>query len=188
MMQVRLSRVGPFAVAILLVAAVAGPVSAKSTIYDSGSYDNPFTDTICDTYVIEGREFGHWQILDATRATNGQFFYFTSWYNGHTKITNPANGKWITEDWSGVFKEVNARAHRDNPNVFTYQTVDLATYKVKNARGRTLHAEIDLVVASRVYDSLGDSQPGGDQLEYRELINTIDQDFDLCELANQAIG
>jgi hypothetical protein len=188
MMQVRVSRAGLFAMALVLAAAISAPVSAKSTINDAGSYDDPFTDTVCDGYAVEGRNWGHWQILDATAATNGQFFYFTNWYNGHTKITNPANGKSVTEDWHGVFKEVNAKAQRDNPNVFAFQTVDLATYTMKSARGRLLHAELDLIVISRVFDTLGDSQPGGQELQERELINTTDQTFDFCQVLDQAIG
>ena len=172
----------------LLLFAMAGIAHAKPALRDQGTYDVPWSDTICDKYEIEGRDFGHWQIQEATKATNYQFFYYTQWFNGHTRITNPSNGKWLTEDWSGIFKEVNARAHKDDPNVFTFETVETSTYTVTTSRGRTVHAEHPLIVTRRVFDTLGDFQPGGEELEYHELVNTQDQDFDLCALADKLIG
>lgn len=187
-MRVRSRRLGSLVMAALLLVAMAGTAQASGGIYDQGSYDQPWTDTLCDKYDIEGRDFGHWQIQDATKATGYQFFYYTQWYNGHTKITNPANGKWMTEDWSGIFKEINAKAHKDDPNVFTFETVDASAYRVKNSRGKIVHFEAPLIVTRRVFDTLGDSQPGGQELEYKELINTWDQTFDICALADKVIG
>jgi hypothetical protein len=187
-MRRRSRRLGSLVLAILMLGVVSGTVAAKSgNVYDQGSYDNPFTDTFCG-FDVQGREWGRWQVLNATAATNGQFFTYSSSYNGHTTITNPANGKFITEDWSGVFREVNPRPEATNPNVIDYQTIDLGTYKVKSSNGRTLHAEIDFVLTTYVLDTLGDSQPGGVLLDRRELINTTDTSFDLCALATRVLS
>ena len=57
-MRFRLARLGSLGLALLLLAAVASPVAAKSVgIYDQGSWDNPFTDTFCG-FNVEGRESG----------------------------------------------------------------------------------------------------------------------------------
>ena len=184
-MRVRRRHLGSIVLAGLLLVVAAGTAAAKPTLRDSGSYDNPWTDTFCGMDV-QGRDFGHFEIAEATKATNYQFFYFTNWYNGHTTITNPDTGKWITEDWSGVFKEVCAHPRRDDPNVFDFGTVDTSQYVVKASDGRVLHRESPTVLTKRVFDTFGDSQPGGNELEYREIVNTLDQTFDLCAVAQAA--
>ena len=43
------------------------------------------------------------------------------------------------------------------------------------------------MLTALVSDTLGDLQPGGEILEFDELINTRDQTFDLCALAERAL-
>jgi hypothetical protein len=187
MMRVRRRHLGSIVLAGLLLVVAAGSAAARPALRDAGTYDNPWTDTFCG-FDVEGRDFGRFEIAEATKATDYQFFYFTNWYNGHTKITNPANGKWITEDWSGRYQEVGAHQETSNPNVFRFGSTDVAHYVVKSASGDVIHREIDTVVTTRLFDTLGDRQPGGNELEYRELVNTVDQSFDLCAVAKRLIG
>ena len=106
-----------------------------------------------------GRNFGRGVILDARAKENYQFFYFTNWYNGHTKVTNPANGKWFTEDWSGIYKEVNARQYGDDPNVFTYEGKDTGKYRITNLHGRVVYRDHGTTINTYVFDTLGDLRP-----------------------------
>ena len=176
--------------AVLLLGAMAGSVSASGPgLYDSGSWDNPIDDhNVCDKYDISGHDYGHWQIENSTKALNYQFFYFTNWYNGHTTVTNPANGKSVTEDWHGIFKEVHAKPHKDDGNVFTYETVEAGLYTITKSNHKVAYADPYLVVTRRDFDTLGDSQPGGQQLSYEELTNTVDQTFDFCVFLDSKIG
>jgi hypothetical protein len=183
-------RLGSFGLAIVLLAAMAGVAQAhdKPAVYDNGGWDNTWTDTACG-YDIDGRDWGHFVILDARAQENYQFFYFSNSYHGHTKVTNPANGKWFTEDWSGTYKEVNARQLGDDPNVFTYQGKDTGTYRVENRRGKVVYRDHGTVITSYLFDTLGDFTPGGTYLaDPVEVKNTWNPGFDFCALADKLIG
>lgn len=188
-MRVRIRRLASLAIAGLLLAALAGTAQAHPKIVDQGDWDNPWTDTACDGYVIDGRDWGHWIIEDARKKENYQFFYFSNEYHGHTKVTNPDNGKWFTEDWSGTFKEVHARQFGSNPNVFKYEGKDTGVYRVVNRHGKVVYRDRGTVITQYVFDTLGDFQPGGNVVgDPVELVNTWDPDFDFCALADRLIG
>jgi len=190
-MRVRRHLLGSLAMAIVLLAGLTGSAAAgsKPGIYDQGSWDDPINEAACDAgYQIVGYDRGHWKIANATKATNYQFFIFSNDYNGHTKVTNPANGKWVTEDWHGSFSEVHPQMHKDDPNVFTHETVEVGLYTIHKSNGKLAYADPYTVVTRRVFDTLGDGVPGGNELSYTELVNTTDQDFDFCGFLDKTIG
>jgi hypothetical protein len=177
-----------FALAALLALVVPGSAQAYSKVYEEGEWDNTWTDTACG-YDIDGRDWGQYVILDARAQENYQFFYFSNRYHGHTKVTNPANGKWFTEDWSGSYREINARQYGDDPNVFAYEGNDTTKYRVADRHGKIVYRDRGTVITSFIFDTLGDSAPGGEYLaDPVELKNTWDPDFDFCKLADGLIG
>lgn len=188
-MHIRRRRLGSFGLAALLLAALAGTAQAHHKVYEEGDWSNPWTDTACGTYEVDGRDWGHYVILDARAQENYQFFYFSNRYNGHTKVTNPANGKWFTEDWSGAYKEINARQYGDDPNVFAYEGKDTGKYRVENRKGKVVFRDHGTVITAYVFDTLGDFAPGGDLVaDPVEVKNTWNPDFDFCALADKLIG
>jgi hypothetical protein len=168
-----------------------GSGSHGSGIYDEYDWNDAGTDTgVCDRYVVDWAEGGHVVIRDATAATDFQFFYFTSRWSGHSTVRNPANGRSFTEHWAFAYKEQDARRLTTYPGfVFAYEGNERGSYRVANARGRTVYRDSGRVIISYVFDTLGESTPGGAYLEDPvELKNTWkNQDFDFCKLADRLI-
>jgi hypothetical protein len=178
------------ALAALLTLIVAGTTQASS-IYEQFDYSDQGTDTdVCGRYVVDWHNGGHVVIRKATAATSYQFFYTTDTYRGGTVVRNPANGKSFTERWWGTNREQNARRQTQYPGyVFAYETADTAQYEVRDHHGRVVYRDRGTVTTSFVYDTLGDSRPGGLLLEDPvEIKNTWNPDFDFCKLADGLIG
>jgi hypothetical protein len=174
----------------LLATALAGPAAAG--VNDRGPWTNEFTDVVCDAgYLVDGDEQGHVRVLDPTPA-NPEFFRFQNWYAGHTTITNAKTGATFSEEWSGDFREHSIERQPGGGYVYRYQTTDSATYKVRDSRGHVVYTEHGRVVASYLFDTVGDGSygaPGGTYLEDPvELENTWDPTFDFCALADSLIG
>ena len=171
----------------LLLATVVG--NAQASIYDRDHWSDHNTYTgVCGGYVVDVSEWGHWKIEDATAATNGQFFYYTSWYNSHNVVSNPNNGKWFTEDKRNKYQEHDATLLYDD--VFAFKGVDVGTYVVRNSKGRIVYRDHGTIVNEGQFDTLGDSAPGGQMLDGYpiEISNTWNQGFDFCAFADRLIG
>jgi hypothetical protein len=201
-------------VAGLVTLAVAAPVSAhgpsgsdarqaagastrtgagqhRPGIYEEHDWTDAGTDTdVCGTYVVDWAEGGHVVLRDATAALDYQFFLLTNRWSGHSTVSNPANGRSFTEHWDVKYKEQNPRRLAAYPGfVFAYEGNERGSYRVVNARGRTVYRDAGQVITSYVFDTLGDSAPGGAYIgDPVELKNTWNPDFDFCRLADRLIG
>jgi hypothetical protein len=176
--------------ASVLAIAVAGAASAGTR--EHGPWTNDFEDHACDAgYVVAGHEDGHSRLLEPTPA-NPEFFRFQTWYGGHTTVTNPANGKSISEEWSGDYREHSIDRQPVGGYVYRYQSTDQATYRIRDSRGRVIYEEHGRIVASYLFDTVGDGsfgQSGGTYLEDPvELENTWDPTFDFCAFVDDRIG
>jgi hypothetical protein len=173
----------------LLAATLAGTAQARFVSVDP--FNVQFSEPACDDrYVIDGKVRGLDKIDAATAELDYQFFYFRQTYDFRTTVRNPDNGKWFTEHQSGTFSERDAvRLHEYDPDfVYAYETVDVGTYSVRDSRGQVVYTDDYRVVTSYVFDSLGDSQVGGEYLEEPvELVNTFDPDFDFCAVADDLL-
>lgn len=185
-MRIRRSRPVAVALAALLLVALGGTAQARQKPYDENDYAYDGTDTACAKYDVRWWNWGHTRTDPGTARTNGQFFPFSNLYNGRTVITNPVNGKSITERWSGFLKEENARLLHDA--VVSYDTKDVGVYVVRDRQGRIAYHDHGTIIQTYVYDTLGDSQPGGTFLEDPvEVKNTWDPTFDFCALADRLL-
>lgn len=58
-----------------------------------------------------------------------------------------------------------------------------------DSKGRVVYQDHDTIVTTYVFDTLGDSAPGGQHLaDPVEINNTSSPDFDFCRLADKLIG
>ena len=48
--------------------------------------------------------------------------------------------------------------------MFRYETIDKGKYSITNKRGRVVYRDHGKVVTTYLFDTLGDSQPGGEYL------------------------
>ena len=187
----RRSRTMAAVVATLLVLVVAGVAQAK--VYASDPWSDQWTETVCEGgYVIEGQAAGRTTVEEPTAATP-EFFRLTNTYHGHTVVTNPDNGKFFTEDWAGVFREHSIVPEPEHGEfVYRYRTTDATVYVVRTKSGKIAYHDEGRVVYSYLFDAVGDGSvgaPGGSYLEEGvEILNTFDQDFDFCALADKLIG
>ena len=106
--------------------------------------------------------------------------------------TNPANGRQVFVSGSARSREV--RAEHVDGNVWRFLVVlSGKPFVVKNEHGRTLLAEWGRLVRTTEFDTLGDSQPGGELVDETVLSSrgnwpTWEEDFDWCGFVERVVG
>lgn len=180
----------PMVVASLAILALAAPVQAR--IVDGGSFSGTDSGVECGIYTRETTFSGVFSIKDATPATDGQFFYFTQRVQFTDVITNPETGAWFTVSGSTIFREIHARLVEGT--IYTWDTIDVGQVVVRDADGKVVLRDVGLIEVSYIFDSLGDSQPGGPFLADPVLVRVVgphpafEKTFDFCALADELIG
>jgi hypothetical protein len=184
-------RATSLAAASLLMLALAAPVHARPV--DGGTFAGTDSGIECGIYTRETTFSGWFQIKDATPATNGQFFYFEARFNYTDVITNPETGAFFTVTGSSLQKETHPRLVEGS--VFTYDTIEVGQpFVITDMSGKVVLRDVGLIETSFVFDTLGDSAPGGEQLVEPKLVRVVgphpgfEDTFDFCALADQLIG
>ena len=174
--------------------AGAGGDGGPGSIYDQDSYDNKyeFEDEECGIgYVGRGRSKGFFTVYNA-KGSDGQAFLIDDHYSYFEVLTNPANGRRMFISGHGRFREL--KATRVEGNVFEFISVDAGTpLVVRDKRGRIVLKDHGKIVTKDTFDTLGDSQPGGEYLDSEVLsikghFPSYDPDFDFCALVSRLIG
>jgi hypothetical protein len=130
-------------------------------------------------------------LLDANPSTAGQFFRFSYTWQGSSTITNPLTGAYVTIRGHGLYKEIQPRDL--GGGLFTYVAHTVATFVVRDSSGNVLLSEAGRIAFTWLFDSLGDSAPGGDMLDVT-LVHVsgphpeFNGDVDFCELLDSVIG
>lgn len=181
--------VGALIAASLMALALAAPAYAK--VLAGGSFSGTDSGIECGLFVRESTFSGWFTVKDATPATSGQFFYFTSRVQYTDVITNPNTGAFFTVSGSSLFKEV--RAQLVEGSTFRYRTIQVGQpFVITDMDGNVVLRDRGLIEMSYVFDSRGDSAPGGvllqDPIVSRVAGPHPGLNFDFCALANQLIG
>jgi hypothetical protein len=184
-------RVASLAAASVLVLVFAAPALAKPV--DGGTFAGTDSGVECGTYDRESTFSGRFMIKDATPATDGQFFYFQQSVKFTDVITNPLTGAFFTVTGNDHFKEIRARLVEGN--VFTYSTIEVGQpFVITDMDGHVVLRDRGLIETTYLFDSLGDSAPGGQFLQDPEVVRVVgphpgfEETFDFCALADQLIG
>jgi hypothetical protein len=175
---------------------VGAPAQARphGDVYSAEHYDNPysFTDDGCDiTFEVTGRATGY-EVIYNVPGSDGQAFFDDNRYRYREVWTNPANGRKAYVSGHARFREVKAE-HVDG-DVWRFLSVTTGKpFVVKNDQGRTVLAEYGRLVLSQLFDTLGDSQPGGEGLDVTVVSSsgnwpTWEPDFDFCALVETVLG
>jgi hypothetical protein len=175
--------------ASLMAVALAIPAFAKAV--DGGSFSGTDSGIECGSFVRETTFSGSFTIKDATPATSGQFFYFMQHVQYTDVITNPDTGAFFTVSGRSLFKEL--RAQLVEGSTFRYRTIEVGQpFVITDMNSKVVLRDRGLIEMSYVFDSLGDSAPGGVFLEDPILSRVAGPhpglNFDFCALANQLIG
>jgi hypothetical protein len=174
----------------LLGLLIAPPANAAPILNERYSGTEPFTECgFPGVSTFSGRAM----IKDATPATDGQFFYFQDNFQYRDVITNPATGEFVVVRGNGIFKEVQAR--QVEGSVFTFLTHEAGQpFVVEDSSGRVVLRDRGMITLSWVFDTLGDSAPGGVFLEDPVVVRVsgphpgFEEAFDFCALLTNLIG
>jgi hypothetical protein len=174
----------------LLGLLVALPANAAPVVNERYSGTDSFTE--CG-FQGESTFSGRVMIKDATPAAGGQFFYFQDNYQYRDVITDPATGEFVVVRGDGIFKEVQAR--QVEGSVFTSLTHEAGQpFVVEDMSGRVVVRDLGMITLSYVFDTLGDSAPGGISLTDAVVVRVsgphpgFEEAFDFCALLTSLIG
>jgi hypothetical protein len=175
----------------LLGLLVALPANAAPIV--NGPYAGTDSFTECDRFQVESTFSGRAMIKDATPATDGQFFYAQDNYQYRDVITNPATGEFVIVRGNGIIKEIQPRQMEGS--VFTFLTHEAGQpFVVEDSSGRVVLRDRGMITLSYVFDTLGDSAPGGVFLEDPVVVRVsgphpgFEEAFDFCALLTSLIG
>jgi hypothetical protein len=178
-------------VGTLLALLVALPANAAPIVNEPYAGTDSFTE--CGRFQVESTFSGRVMIKDATPATDGQFFFFQDNYQYRDVITNPATGEFVVVRGNGIFKEIQPR--QVEGSVFTFLTHEAGQpFVVEDTSGRVVLRDRGMITLSYVFDTLGDSAPGGIFLEDPVVVRVsgphpgFEEAFDFCALLTSLIG
>lgn len=176
--------------AALLVLGVTGTAMAKP--YERSSSSESGTDPeFCGAYIQDWTFDTRWRIDQPKAVSHYQFFDYTLWWTFVSVVTNPVNGKSLTERFTGVHKERNPRILSGYDGVVVrFKITEQGRYTVRNQRGKIVFRDHGLVVGTAVFDTLNDSVPGGEVIGDIVILKDTwrHPDFDICQLADRLIG
>ena len=177
--------------------SVAPPTQALhpgGDVYDSGPYNFPykFKDTDCKglPFMVKGRAKG-FETLYNVPGSHGQAFLDDNRNRFREVWTNPANGRKAYASGESRFRELKATHVKGD--IWRFRSITSgAPFVVKNDKGRVVLAEWGVIVLDTTYDTLGDSQPGGDVLKQTVIRKrgnwpTFEPDFNFCALVHRVL-
>lgn len=184
-----------FVVAVLVSGSTAAvPEPSKGEIFDKGSFDDKYTfrDTECGfPFRVRGRSYGYF-VTRTVPGSDGQAFLADNHYTFREILTNPANQKRMKVWGIGHFKERSARHVRGD--IWEFVATDTGMpFVVEDSAGKIVLKDRGRITLRAVFDTLGDSEPGGEVIE-EEVVDirghfpSYDEDFDFCALASRLIG
>ena len=149
----------------VLTMMAAGAVPAQAAVFDKGPYT--FEDSsVADMCGLEVRhDFtvrGHFR----TRTGKGdldQAFFGQSSERFTDTFTNLANGKRFTVD--GRITLMDVKASPLGGNVFEFRFRESGIVVVRDMDGNVVLRDTGAIWTLQVFDTLGDSQPGGESLD-----------------------
>ena len=180
-----------------LVGFLAEPAASngRGSVYERTRYDDPYaySDKECGFRMqVKGRARGL-SVIHNVRGSGGQAFLADNRFRFRDVLTNPRNGKRMYVSGHGRFRE--RTAERVEGDVWEFIQVERGRpFVVKNARKKIVVADHGKVILGQVFDTLGDSQPGGEEVDFEVLrvvrgkFPSYDPDFDFCRLARRLIG
>lgn len=116
-------------------------------------------------------------------------FFASNTYSFREVVTNPETGQWIVITSKGNFRQV--RATQVDGDVHLFRTHEAGQpFAIEDSTGRVVYRESGLLVYEVLFDTLGDDEPGGDELSFdvvavRGYPGALD---DVCPLIEDLLG
>ena len=175
-----------FAIAgtLAMLVVMAGAVPAQATIFEKGhfSFQDSFEDVLCGIAVRHDiTASGHFR----TRTGKGdldQAFFGQSAVKSTNTFTNLATGASFSIEFNVTDMDVTATPLGGNVFEFTFQSAGRVV--VRDMNGNVVLAEAGVIRFTLVFDTLGDSMPGGEVLD--ETVDRVSGPHPLFEMDEAA--
>jgi hypothetical protein len=147
-----------------------------------------FSYDVEEDFTIEGK----YSVSQGTTKTGGQFFRVKNLATYAGTFTNLDTGAYFTAAWHTNFREMPATFVDQNGSVVTYQTKESGVWDtLRDSTGAVRYRSAGNLVFQYIYDTEGDSAPGGVFLD-EQFIRTSGHwttfDADFCAIVNELIG
>ena len=191
-MGVKRSFALPAVLATMAMTAAAAP--AQATVFEKGSFtfSDSFPEEVCG--IATRHDFtvrGHFRSRTGKHDLDQAFFGQSSERFTDT-FTNLANGKWYTIE--GRLTLMDVKASPLGGNVFEFKYREAGTVVVRDMQGNVVLRDRGSIWNLQVFDTLGDSMPGGNTLDDQVLrVNGPHPGFDqsdeeFCDTVHGMIG
>jgi hypothetical protein len=162
-MGFRRSVATPAVLATLFVAAAAAP--ANATVFEKGpfAFEDSSIEDICGLEVRHDFAVsGHFRNRTGKGDLDQAFFGQSSAHTTDT-FTNLANGAWFTVEGRTTAMDVKAKPL--GGNVFEFTMRESGIVVVRDMDGNVVLRDRGAIWVLQVFDTLGDSRPGGEVLD-----------------------
>lgn len=164
-----------------LAVVVAAP--ADAALYSHDRFDFTFAETFDECGItIDHTAEGHAGF--SIRTIKGTDEAYLGWQqlSAVDTFTNPANGRFFTISNRSLFRETKGTHIEGNIWSFDSKTSG-ASFTVRDSSGRVVYRDSGTVRLVTTYDTLGDGQPGGEQVGEPVVtgLNGRFTEVDFCE-------
>lgn len=173
---------------LLVAAGPAATARPHGDVHDQGAYNTPysFVDSSCDFPVkVRGRTEGKFVNFNVP-GSHGQAFLNRNRNHFIEALRNPKNHKRLSAAGRTLFKDVSA--HHVRGDIYRFRSVEkVHSYVLRDSKGRVVLREHGIVHRTMLFDTLGDSKPGGNVLKERVTrksghLPTLGPGFDWCDV------
>lgn len=174
--------------AATLLLGSASVTLAKVVERDHYSFTDSFTGEECGIDVAVESEVSGLLMLRRDKRDSPAFL-ISNVFEFREVVTNLDTGRWMVVRGKGNFREVKATQVDGDIYHFRAQLAG-QPFVIENSDGRVVYRDRGLLVFDVLFDTLGDDQPGGEELSFelaavRGYPGFVD---DLCPLIHELIG
>ena len=161
----RLARTLGLAAGLAMVGVAVPGVAQAAPPLENEHYEDAFAGSFDDcgfTINFDVTTSGHFMVREV-EGSGGQAFLAHDNFEVRNVLTNPETGAFMVIRSHGLFKELSGR--QIGGNIWEFTTHDTVNLILEDSVGNIVARDRGLVTSRVVFDTLGDSQPGGIVLE-----------------------
>jgi len=178
------------------VVIACGVGTAHATVIDQGHFsgqDTAVPDNLCGIDVVRDSVFRGSFRIRVPKSGGGEAFLQRFNLKSTDTFTNPLNGKSLTFEANELNNELSAT--RIDGNVYEFDTIEAGqAFVLRDGAGRIVYRDRGNIRRIVTFDTLGDGQPGGIQLDETVVrisgphpaFETTDDEF--CAVVESLIG
>ena len=176
--------------ALLAIAAtvVSSATAAQATVVDSGHFagsESGVPDEICGISAVRDSTFSGTFRIRQGKGADDQAFFLRQNFRFADTFTNPDNGQSVTIEGHSLYNEV--KATRVEGNVFEFATIEAGQpFAILDSAGNVLVRDRGVIRRMVLFDTLGDSAPGGVTLD-EQIVRVSGPHAGLDDASNCAI-